>query len=155
MNRNKVEDVLFAMGIPANAKGFKYIIDAVEIISRDGTGVLYPEVADMNHTTPTRAERAIRHAFEIASSNRGDYEVFEKYIGHINTNNGAALTSLYKRIKREEEEEKAEMAKQIVGINPELESMIRNVVREELQRMAALDALLKKGEKDGAELGKD
>lgn len=141
MNRNKVEDVLFAIGIPANMKGFKYIIDAVEIISRDGctvsiTGVLYPEVADMNHTTPSRVERAIRHAFEIANSNRGDYEVFEKYIGHINTNNGAALTSLYKRIKREEEE-KAEMAKQIVEISPELESMIRNVVQEELRRMVA------------------
>lgn len=141
MNRNKVEDVLFAMGIPANVKGFKYIIDAVQIISRDGctvsiTGVLYPEVADMNHTTPSRVERAIRHAFEIANSNRGDYEVFEKYIGHINTNNGAALTSLYKRIKREEEE-KAEMAKRIAEISPELESMIRKVVQEELQRMVA------------------
>lgn len=141
MNRNKVEDALFAIGIPANMKGFKYIVDAMEIIERYGctvsiTGVLYPEVADMNHTTPSRVERAIRHAFEIANSERGDYEVFEKYIGHINTNNGAALTSIYKRIKREEEE-KAEMAKQIVEISPELESMIRKVVREELRRMVA------------------
>lgn len=142
MNRNKVEDVLFAIGIPANVKGFKYIVDAIEVIERYGctvsiTGVLYPEVADMNHTTPSRAERAIRHAFEIANSERGDYEVFEKYIGHINTNNGAALTSLYKRIKREEEEEKTDMAKQIAEISPELESMIRNVVREELRRMVS------------------
>ena len=119
MNRNKVEDVLFAIGISANMKGFKYIVDAMEIIERYGftvsiTGVLYPEVADMNRTTPSRVERAIRHAFKIANSERGDYEVFEKYIGHINTSNGAALTSLYKRIKREEEEEKAEMEKQIV-----------------------------------------
>lgn len=140
MNRNKVEDALFAIGIPANMKGFKYIVDAMEIIERDGctisiTGVLYPEVADMNRTTPSRVERAIRHAFEIANSERGDYEVFEKYIGHINTNNGAALTSLYKRIKREEEEEKADMEKRIAEISPELESMIRNVVREELRRM--------------------
>lgn len=36
MNRNKVEDVLFAMGVPANMKGFKYIVDALEIIDRDG-----------------------------------------------------------------------------------------------------------------------
>lgn len=141
MNRNKVEDVLFAIGIPANTKGFKYIVDAMEIIERYGctvsiTGVLYPEVADMNHTTPARAERAIRHAFEIANSERGDYEVFEKYIGHINTNNGAALASLYKRIKREEEE-KADMAKQIAEISPELESVIRKVVRDELRRMVA------------------
>lgn len=140
MNRNKVEDVLFAIGIPANVKGFKYIVDAMEIIERDGctisiTGVLYPEVADMNRTTPSRVERDIRHAFETANSERGDYEVFEKYIGHINTNNGAALTSLYKRINREEEEEKADMEKRIAEISPELESMIRNVVREELRRM--------------------
>ena len=76
MNRNKVEDVLFAIGIPANVKGLKYIIDAMEIIERDGctvsiTGVLYPEVADMNHTTPSRVERDIRHAFETANSERG------------------------------------------------------------------------------------
>lgn len=142
MNRDKVEDVLFAIGIPANVKGFKYIIDAMEIIERDGctvsiTGVLYPEVADMNRTTPSRVERAMRHAFETANSERGDYEVFEKYIGHINTNNGAALTSLYKRIKREEEEEKADMANRIAEISPELESVIRKVVREELRRMVA------------------
>lgn len=140
MNRNKVEDVLFDMGVPANAKGFKYIVDAVEIIGRDGctvsiTGVLYPEVADMNHTTPSRVERAIRHAFEVANSERGDYAAFEKYIGHINTNNGAALTSLYKHIKREEEEEKPGITSRLSEISPELDSVIRKIVREELRRI--------------------
>lgn len=142
MNRNKVEDVLFAIGIPANVKGFKYIVDAMEIIERDGctvsiTGVLYPEVADMNRTTPSRVERAIRHAFEIANSERGDYEVFEKYIGHINTNNGATLTSLYKRIKREEEDRKSEIVGKISEISPELDSLVRKIVRDELRRMVA------------------
>ncbi len=142
MNRNKVEDVLFAMGVPANMKGFKYIVDALEIIDRDGctvsiTGVLYPEVADVNHTTASRVERAIRHAFSIGNSEVGDYEVFEKYIGHINTNNGAALASLYKRIKREEEESKVETEKRILEISPELESVIHKIVREELRRIVS------------------
>lgn len=142
MNRNRVEDVLFAMGIPANIKGLGYIADALDVMDEKGcsssiTKIIYPEVAKKNHATPSRVERAIRHAFEIANSERGDYEVFEKYIGHINTNNGAALTSLYKRIKREEEEDKAEMAKQMKEISPELDSMIRKIVREELRRMVS------------------
>lgn len=142
MNRTKVEDVLFAMGIPANIKGFGYIADVLDVMDEKGcsasiTKIIYPEVAKKNHATPSRVERAIRHAFEIANSDRGDYEVFEKYIGHINTNNGAALTSIYKRIKREEEENKAEIAKQIAGISPELDSMIRKIVREELRRMVS------------------
>lgn len=91
----------------------------------------------MNHTTESRVERAIRHAFEIANSDRGDYEVFEKCIGHINTTNGAALTSLYKHIKREEEEEKAGIASQLSKISPELDSMIRRIVKEELRRMVS------------------
>lgn len=142
MDRNRVEDVLFAMGIPANIKGFKYIMDALEVIDAEECGIsmtkaLYPEVATMNHTIASRVERAIRHAFSIGNSKVGDYDVFEKYIGHINTNNGAALTSLYKHIKREEEEDKAEMAKKMEEISPELDSMIRKIVREELKRMIA------------------
>lgn len=142
MNRNKVEDALFSIGIMAHIKGFKYIVDALEVIDAKGCGismtkVLYPEVARMNHTTPSRVERAIRHTFEIANSDRGDYEVFEKYIGHMNTTNGAALTSLYKHIKREEEEEKARIASQISEISPELDSTIRKIVKEELRRIVA------------------
>lgn len=142
MNRNKVEDVLFSMGIMAHIKGFKYIVDALEVIDKEGCGIsmtkiLYPEVAKMNHTTGSRVERAIRHAISIGNSEVGDYEVFEKYIGHINTTNGAALTSLYKHIKREEEEEKSGIASQLSEISPELDSMIRKIVKEELRRMVA------------------
>lgn len=142
MNRNKVEDALFSIGITANLKGFKYIVDALEVIEEEGcdvsmTKVLYPKVAKMNRTTTSRVERAIRHAFEISNSDRGDYEVFEKYIGHINTTNGAALTSLYKHIKREEEEEKVGIANQPSKISPELDSTIRKIVKKELRRIVS------------------
>lgn len=142
MNRNKVESVLSEIGIPANVKGFDYIADAMEVFEEHGHRVpvikiLYTEIAKRNETTPSRVERAIRHAFEIANSYRGDYEAFEKYIGHMNTTNGAALTSLYKHIKREEEEEKAGIASQISEIGPELDSMIRRIVKEELRRIVS------------------
>lgn len=107
MNRNNVEDVLFDMGVPASYKGFDYIMDAMEVIEKEGcsvsaTKVLYPAIAKMHKTTANSAERAIRYALEYARNN-GKQEVFEKYIGSANHTNTSALASLYRHIKREEE----------------------------------------------------
>lgn len=129
------------MGIMANLKGFKYIVDSLEVIEQEGcdvsmTKILYPKVARMNNTTACRVERAIRHAFSIGNSEAGDYEAFEKYIGHINTTNGAALTSLYKHINRYEVARK-EVADPVSGITPDFDSMIRKIVKEELRRLAS------------------
>ncbi|SDE51577.1 Sporulation initiation factor Spo0A C terminal, partial [Bhargavaea beijingensis] len=45
------------------------------------TKVLYPEIAEKFNTTPSRVERAIRHAIEVAW-NRGNYEVISKMFGY-------------------------------------------------------------------------
>jgi two-component system response regulator (stage 0 sporulation protein A) len=45
------------------------------------TKVLYPEVARKFGTTPSRVERAIRHAIEVAWD-RGDVEVLQKFFGY-------------------------------------------------------------------------
>lgn len=107
MNRAKIEDVLLAMGVPAGIKGFNYIADAVEIFDERGTNIgitkeLYPAIAKKNNTTPSRAERAIRHAFEVARSPKGNYEVVEKYIGFMNCENSSSLKQLHMMLKREE-----------------------------------------------------
>ena len=49
------------------------------------TKVLYPEVAKRFDTTPSRVERAIRHAIEVAWD-RGDIEVLQKYFGYTVSN---------------------------------------------------------------------
>lgn len=107
MNRNNVEDVLFAIGIPANHRGFDYIVDAMEVIEKEGctvsaTKALYPAIAKMHKTTESAVEAAIRHDLEYVRKN-GNQEVFEKYIGSANRTNTPALASLYRHIKREEE----------------------------------------------------
>lgn len=107
MNRAKIEDVLLAMGVPAGILGFNYIADAIEIFDERGTNIsitkeLYPAIAEKNNTTPSRVERAIRHAFEVARSPKGNYDVVEKYIGFINYNNSSSLKQLYMMLKREE-----------------------------------------------------
>lgn len=108
MDRNKVEDVLFAMGIPANHRGFDYIVDAMEVIEKEGctvsaTKALYPAIAKRNKTTPGKVERAIRYTLECVYRS-GNQEVLEKYIGFANRTNTPALVSLYRHIKREDEQ---------------------------------------------------
>lgn len=107
MNRNKVEDVLFDMGVTASCRGFDYIVDAMEVIDKEGcaisvTKALYPAIAKRRGTTPNGVERAIRYALECVHKN-GNKEIFEKYIGFANRTNAPALASLYRHIKREEE----------------------------------------------------
>lgn len=109
MNRAKIEDTLISMGIPTGIKGFTYIVDAVEIFDERGTNIsitkeLYHSIAEKNNTTPSRAERAIRHAFEVARS-KGKSEAVNYYIGFTNCNNSSSLKQLCMMLKREETEE--------------------------------------------------
>lgn len=98
------------MGVPAGIKGFNYIADAIELI--DGhkgdisvTKELYPAIAKERSATASRVERAIRHAFDIARSEKGDYKIVEKYIGFMDCTNFNSLVMLHKRIKQECEPE--------------------------------------------------
>ena len=107
MNRAKIEDTLLAMGVPAGIKGFNYIADAMQIFDERGTNIgitkeLYPAIAKKNNATPSRAERAIRHAFEVTRSHKGKPEVINHYIGMDNCENSSSLKQLYMMLKREE-----------------------------------------------------
>lgn len=106
MNRAKIEDTLLAMGVPAGIKGFNYIADAIQIFDERGTSIsitkeLYPAIAKKNGTTPSRAERAIRHALGVVRT-RGDKGAVSNYIGTVNCNNSSSLKQLHMMLKREE-----------------------------------------------------
>lgn len=110
MNRTKIENVLMNMGVPAGIKGFNFIADAVEYINGHKgdisvTKELYPAIAKKRSTTASRVERAIRHAFDIVRSEKGDYKIAEKYIGFMDCTNFNSLVMLHKRIKQECEPE--------------------------------------------------
>ena len=49
------------------------------------TKVLYPTIARQYGTTPSRVERAIRHAIEVAWD-RGDLETLQKYFSYTISN---------------------------------------------------------------------
>ena len=59
-------------------------VDDMEVINAVSKG-LYPAVAKRFGTTPSRVERAIRHAIEVAWD-RGDLETLQKYFGYTVSN---------------------------------------------------------------------
>lgn len=95
------------IGIPAGVKGFTYIYDALELFDTDtyySNGKicsLYADIAKKRGTTASSVERAIRHAFETATT-KGNREVVEQYLDLVNTQNSNLLRTLYLRLKQKE-----------------------------------------------------
>jgi two-component system response regulator (stage 0 sporulation protein A) len=86
-----VTSIIHEIGVPAHIKGYQYLREAILIAVEDMdvinavTKVLYPEVARRYNTTPSRVERAIRHAIEVAWD-RGDLETLQKFFGYTVSN---------------------------------------------------------------------
>ena len=59
-------------------------VDDMDVINAI-TKVLYPQVAKTFSTTPSRVERAVRHAIETAWD-RGDLETLQRYFGYTVSN---------------------------------------------------------------------
>ena len=82
-----VTEIIHEIGIPAHIKGYQYIREAIIEVVADMdlinavTKALYPQVAKKYGTTPSRVERAIRHAIEVAWD-RGDVETLQKFFGY-------------------------------------------------------------------------
>lgn len=82
-----IRRVLLDLGVPDHIKGHRYLVTALTIAVNNQTAVdsitryLYPAVAEQHGTTNSRAERAIRHAVEVAWD-RGDLEILANYFGN-------------------------------------------------------------------------
>lgn len=86
-----VTAMIHEIGVPAHIKGYQYLREAIliavnvmEVINAI-TKVLYPQVARTFSTTPSRVERAIRHAIEVAWD-RGDLETLQRFFGYTVSN---------------------------------------------------------------------
>jgi two-component system response regulator (stage 0 sporulation protein A) len=83
----KVTSTMHELGIPAHIKGYMYlrdaiimVVDRVDLLSKI-TKELYPTIAQKYLTTPSRVERAIRHAIEVAWD-RGNMDFIQRVFGH-------------------------------------------------------------------------
>ncbi len=79
--------IMHQIGVPAHIKGYHYLRFAILTAIEDPsiinaiTKQLYPHVAKHFETTPSRVERAIRHAIEVAWD-RGNVDVLNSYFGY-------------------------------------------------------------------------
>jgi sporulation transcription factor spo0A len=82
-----VTNIIHEVGVPAHIKGYQYLREAIIMVVNDIdvinqiTKSLYPEIASKYCTTPSRVERAIRHAIEVAWG-RGQQEAVENIFGY-------------------------------------------------------------------------
>lgn len=89
---NDVTNIIHEIGVPAHIKGYHYLRDAIMMSVNDSemlnsiTKLLYPSIAKRHKTTPSRVERAIRHAIEVAWS-RGKMDTIDALFGYT-VNNG-------------------------------------------------------------------
>ena len=94
-----VTEMIHELGVPAHIKGYQYLREAIMMSVEDMdmlnsiTKILYPSIAKKFDTTPSRVERAIRHAIEVAWS-RGRMETLDSLFGYtIDTGKGKPTNS--------------------------------------------------------------
>lgn len=95
----QITNVIHEVGVPAHIKGYQYLREAITLAVNDieiinsVTKLLYPTLARKYKTTPSRVERAIRHAIEVAWS-RGQIDVNNSMFGNtISANKGKPTNS--------------------------------------------------------------
>ena len=82
-----ITDVIHEIGVPAHIKGYLYLREAISMVYNEVdllgaiTKSLYPRIAKKYNTTPSRVERAIRHAIEVAWS-RGNMDSIRDLFGY-------------------------------------------------------------------------
>lgn len=94
-----VTNIIHEIGVPAHIKGYQYLRDSIIMSVEDMemlnsiTKILYPTIAKKHQTTPSRVERAIRHAIEVAWS-RGKMDTIDELFGYtVSTGKGKPTNS--------------------------------------------------------------
>ncbi|MFD0711067.1 sporulation transcription factor Spo0A [Paenibacillus sp. GCM10027626] len=82
-----ITSIIHEMGVPAHIKGYQYLREAITMVYNNIeilgaiTKTLYPAIAEKFKTTPSRVERAIRHAIEVAWT-RGNIDSISHLFGY-------------------------------------------------------------------------
>ncbi len=109
---NYISHMMHKVGVPASIRGYDYIRDSIIMALKDKsilkaiTKEMYPSVAKSNDTTPSRVERAIRHAVEVAWQ-RGDVDVLNGIFGYTvksskgKPTNGEFISMLAEKVRLE------------------------------------------------------
>lgn len=81
-----ISKIFLTIGIPPHIRGYSYLREGIKIVVKNPTimnnvtKMLYPQIAKLFSTSPTKAERAMRHAIE-AAWNRGRTDCINSIFG--------------------------------------------------------------------------
>ena len=84
---DQITNLFLTLGIPAHIKGYQYLREAVRMVLSNHnlinriTKELYPGVARKFATSPSKVERAMRHAIEVAWT-RGRLDTVNQLYGY-------------------------------------------------------------------------
>ena len=82
-----ITTIIHEVGVPAHIKGYQYLREAITMVYNNIeilgsiTKKLYPAIGEKFKTTPSRVERAIRHAIEVAWT-RGNIDSISHLFGY-------------------------------------------------------------------------
>lgn len=82
-----IRELLLELGAPDHLVGHPYVVQAILLVVENRSFIdnitfgLYPQLAVLFETTPSRVERAIRHLIEVTWT-RGDLDVLTRYFGN-------------------------------------------------------------------------
>ncbi|MDP4164418.1 MAG: sporulation initiation factor Spo0A C-terminal domain-containing protein [Bacillota bacterium] len=103
----KISALLHELKISANLKGYQYLREALQMVINDFelTGLitveLYPTIAKKYVTTPSRVERAIRHAIEVSYKRNREHPYYKEY-PHIKPTNGQFVADMADKFRLED-----------------------------------------------------
>ncbi len=82
----RISNIFISIGIPPHIKGYNYLREGIKMAVADPSIInnvtkgLYPMIAEKFSTSPSKVERAIRHAIEVAW-NRGRIDAVNAIFG--------------------------------------------------------------------------
>lgn len=97
-----IHELLLSIGIPPNIYGYEYTVYALQLLLLDEgfyrhgiTKRLYVDIAKQYGTTPTRVERAIRHAINVAWL-YGNTQVIDRlFVNCVRPDKGVPTNSVF------------------------------------------------------------
>lgn len=101
MERIEIENILDDIGIPLNLIGYRYTVEAVIQMNKDPfipICNIYKNIAEKFDTSPSSAERNIRHTYENNKDNIIKYFNLKSKL-----NNGIFIAAIERKIRRNRE----------------------------------------------------
>lgn len=102
--RSYATEIIHDLGVPPHIKGYRYIRYAIQLVIKDMdilgavTKELYPKVSEKFNSTPSRVERAIRHAINVAWTRGNQISLAKYFSNNLNKNSKPTNSEFIARI---------------------------------------------------------